>query len=104
MIKVHCTLDQLMAAVAACELEGIWSENTKDNFYSFHAQTGEVLNWWPSTGTVQFQGKCSEKFRALFCCHIKLAGRAAELKFATTLPGQVRSQRPKGRSFPSNIR
>jgi hypothetical protein len=33
MIKVHCTLDQLMAVVAACELEGEWSETTKNNFY-----------------------------------------------------------------------
>jgi hypothetical protein len=66
MIKVHCTLDQLMAVVAACEREGEWSKNTKNNFYSFHAQTGEVLNWWPSTGTVQFQGTCPGEFRALF--------------------------------------
>jgi hypothetical protein len=95
MIKVDCTLDQLMADVAACELEGEWFENTKNNFYSFHAQTGEVLNWWPSTGTVQFQGKCREEFRAVFRCQQKKhEGRATELEFATTLPGQVCSQRP----------
>src|SRR5580693_2952198 len=101
MIKVHCTLDQLMAVVAACELEGEWSRNTKNNFHSFHAQTGEVLNWWPSTGTVQFQGRCPEEFRALFCCHIKLAGRAAELKFATTLPGQVHRSDPYESDHPN---
>jgi hypothetical protein len=94
MIKVHCTLDQLMAVVAACELEGEWSRNTKNNFHSFHAETGEVLNWWPSTGTIQFQGKCTEQFRSLFCYqHSKHEGRAIELKFATTLPRQVCSQR-----------
>jgi hypothetical protein len=49
-----------MDAVAACHLEGEWSENTKNKFYSFHAKTGEVLNWWPSTGTVQFQGNRPE--------------------------------------------
>jgi hypothetical protein len=68
MIKVHCTLDELMAVVAACELEGEWSENTKNGFHAFHAETGEVLNWWPSTGTVQFQGKCPEAFRTRFLC------------------------------------
>jgi hypothetical protein len=52
------------------------------------------LNWWPSTGTVQFQGRCPEEFRALFSCHIKLPGRAAELKFATTLPGRVHRSGP----------
>jgi predicted nucleotide-binding protein len=66
MIKLHVSLDELKATVAACELEGDWSENTKNHFYSFHAESGEVLNWWPSTGTVQFQGTHQEEFGALF--------------------------------------
>jgi hypothetical protein len=65
MTKFHGSLDQLKAAVAACELEGEWSENTQNRFHSFHAETGEVLNWWPSTGTVQFQAECPELFRSL---------------------------------------
>jgi hypothetical protein len=92
MIKMHCTLDQLMAVVSACDLEGKWSKNTKNRFYTFHAETGEVLNWWPSTGTVQFQGKCPEAFRTRFLCErSKLTGRPFEIKFALTLAGQVRS-------------
>ena len=66
MTKFHGSLDELKAAVAACELEGEWSENTVNGFHSFHAESGEVLNWWPSTGTVQFQGKRQEEFKALF--------------------------------------
>jgi hypothetical protein len=66
MIKVRSSLAELKATVAACELEGEWSENTRNGFHSFHVQSGEVLNWWPSTGTVQFQGKRREEFRALF--------------------------------------
>jgi hypothetical protein len=91
MTKVRCTLGELMAVVETYDLEGEWSENTKNKFHTFHAETGEVLNWWPSTGTVQFQGRCPEKFRKRFCHEqIKLAGPAAELKFAATLAGQVR--------------
>jgi predicted nucleotide-binding protein len=66
MTKVHVSLAELKATVAACELEGDWSENTENHFYSFHAESGEVLNWWPSTGTVQFQGKRQEEFKELF--------------------------------------
>jgi hypothetical protein len=91
MIKVHCTLNELMAAVAACDLEGEWCKNAKNGFHTFHAETGEVLNWWPSTGTVQFQGKRPEEFRERFCHQrIKLARLVAEPKFAATLAGQVR--------------
>jgi uncharacterized protein YjlB len=88
MIKFRGSLDELKAAIAACELEGEWSENTTNGFHSFHAETGEVLNWWPRTRTVQFQGKSQEEFRALFRnCEIKPARLAAELKFATKLRG-----------------
>jgi hypothetical protein len=84
MIKVHCTLDELMAVVAACDLEGEWSEN--------HAETGEVLNWWPSTGTIQFQGKFPEAFQTRFLCQRSmLTGRASKINFSTTLAGQLRS-------------
>ena len=64
MTKVRSSLAELKAAVSACQLEGEWSE--KNGFHSFHAETGEVLNWWPSTGTVQFQGKRQQEFKALF--------------------------------------
>jgi hypothetical protein len=30
------------------------------------AKSGGVLNWWPSTGTDQFQNRFPEVFRALF--------------------------------------
>ena len=91
MTKFHGSLDHLKAAVAACELEGEWSENTANRFHSFHAESGEVLNWWPSTGTVQFQGENSDAFRALFGRCERKAKIAARPKCATTLPGQVPS-------------
>src|SRR5271168_4753478 len=66
MRKFKGPLDELKAAVAARDLDGEWSENTENSFHSFHAESGEVLNWWPSTETVQFQGKRQEEFKALF--------------------------------------
>jgi predicted nucleotide-binding protein len=66
MTKVRASLVELKASVAACELEGEWLENTGNGFHSFRADTGEVLNWWPSTGPVQFQGKRQAQFKALF--------------------------------------
>jgi hypothetical protein len=81
-----------MAVVAACDLEGEWSENLKNKFHAFHAETGEVLNWWPSTGTVQFQGKYPQAFQTRFLCQRSmLAGRASAINFSTTLAGQGRS-------------
>jgi hypothetical protein len=47
MTKFHGSFSELKAAVATCELEGEWAENTKHRFHSFHAESGEVLNWWP---------------------------------------------------------
>jgi hypothetical protein len=91
MTKFHGSLDHLKAAVAACELEGEWSENTANRFHSFHAESGEVLNWRPSTGTVQFQGKRREEFKALFRTGSTAIGRGpatpADLEFCTKLHG-----------------
>jgi predicted nucleotide-binding protein len=79
MTKFHGSLDQLGTRVAACDLEGDWYENMENRFHSFHAETGEVLNWWPSTGTVQFQGKRPEEFKALFS-NCRLAQTSVEPK------------------------
>ena len=85
--KYSGSIDKLKELVAACDLTGEWAENTKHRFHSFHAESGEVLNWWPGTGTVQFQGENSDAFRALFGRCERKAKIAARPKFATTLPG-----------------
>jgi hypothetical protein len=63
MIKVRSSLAELKAAVATCELEGAWYKNTVNGFHAFHAETGEVLNWWPSTGTVRFRASVGRNSR-----------------------------------------
>ncbi len=35
----------------------VWGEWRKKRIlWAFHAENGGILNWWPSNGTVQFQG------------------------------------------------
>ena len=62
-MKFHKTLSELMIAVGDCALEGTWSEYSQNGMNTFRAKTGEVLNWWPSKGTLQFQGKNLESFK-----------------------------------------
>jgi predicted nucleotide-binding protein len=63
MKQFHGSIEELKAAVEACKLAGEWSERSDNGLHSFRAKTGEVLNWWPSKGTIQFQGKGQDDFR-----------------------------------------
>ncbi|MDX9860403.1 MAG: nucleotide-binding protein [Rhodospirillales bacterium] len=63
MKQFHGSLDELKAAVGACGLQGDWSERPESGLHSFRARSGEILNWWPSKGTLQFQGKNPDAFR-----------------------------------------
>ena len=52
--KFFGKLDELKEQVRSCVAKGSWSE--EEQKVSFHGLAGEVLNWWPTTGTLQFQG------------------------------------------------
>jgi hypothetical protein len=45
---------ELKRTVALLGLAGYWKSD--GNRQVFHARKGVVINWWPSTGTIQFQG------------------------------------------------
>jgi predicted nucleotide-binding protein len=64
MNQFRGTIDQLKAAVAACSLIGEWTERPQNGLHCFRAGTGEILNWWPSRGTLQVQGKNSDAFES----------------------------------------
>jgi hypothetical protein len=66
MDKFRDSIDELQAKVKHCGLDGDWRLHTKQKFYQFRAKSGEVLNWWPGTGTVNFQGENPERFRDRF--------------------------------------
>ncbi len=57
----HGQIDELKAAVQAAGLRGEWSEDADSGKHTYKTQTGGILNWWPSKGTLQFQGKPAAK-------------------------------------------
>ena len=63
MSVFHGVLTELQSAVSACGLNGEWKEDTQAARHTFRGKTGEILNWWPSKGTLQFQGKNGDAFR-----------------------------------------
>ena len=52
---------ELKAAVATTGKTGTWTEG-QNGLQTFRAKTGEILNWWPSKGTINFQGVNAESF------------------------------------------
>ena len=54
--KFHGDLDALKRRVSRCRVRGMWRCVTAGGLDQFKAETGENLNWWPSTGTITFQG------------------------------------------------
>jgi len=65
--KFKGTIDELKALVEANGIKGSWSEVGSDK-YTLKSNDNGILNWWPSTGTVQLQGPkdARKKFESLF--------------------------------------
>lgn len=66
MTKFHGTFNEIQDVVRSCGIAGDWALDPDANRYGFRSKRGEILNWWPSKGTVQFQGKKSDAFRIAF--------------------------------------
>jgi hypothetical protein len=57
MKKFHGNLDQLRNAVAALGYVGVWEEKLNGApYWVFKAKTGEILNWYETTGSLLYQG------------------------------------------------
>ncbi|MGD9711131.1 MAG: TIR domain-containing protein [Thermomicrobiales bacterium] len=54
--------EELEQAVTASGVSGIWKPVGQGGMRQFRGRAGEVLNWYPSTGTMQFQGRNRETF------------------------------------------
>ena len=59
MSKFLGDIEELKGAVSHCNLVGEWVEEAAQKKWIFRARTGEIINWWPSKGTLQYQGKNS---------------------------------------------
>jgi hypothetical protein len=66
MLRFRGSLDDLQDIVLRCAVPGEWCFHEKSRFYRFHAATGAIPNWWPSTGTINFQGRDAERLEAIF--------------------------------------
>jgi hypothetical protein len=69
MLKFQGSLDNLQDIAMRCAIPGEWSFHKKSHFYRFQATTGAILNWWPTTGTMNFQGRNAEQLEAAFLKH-----------------------------------
>lgn len=56
--KFHGTYEELQGLVAAAGHDGTWSD-AGNGQKQFRTKTGAVLNWWETSGTLQFQGQAS---------------------------------------------
>jgi hypothetical protein len=78
MITFQSTFEHLQDTVMWCAILGEWSFHKKNRFYRFHAETGAILNWWPTTGTINFQGRHAEQFERLFLDQALVAAAHSE--------------------------
>jgi hypothetical protein len=53
-MKFFGTINQLIQLVRNIDIYGQWTQGRDKHQY--RASNGSVLNWWPRTGTIYFQG------------------------------------------------
>lgn len=54
--KYNGTVAELKNGVKLTQIKGRWASDGKGK-HTFYSDTGGILNWWPSTKTIQFQGR-----------------------------------------------
>jgi hypothetical protein len=69
MLRFQGSLNDLQELMMRCVILGEWNFHKKSRFYRFQAAAGAILNWWPKTGTINFQGQDAQKFERLFLEH-----------------------------------
>ena len=68
-MKYNGTIDGLQKRTLDCNVFGDWCWHGKGRFYQFRSMSGEIMNWWPTTKTIFFQGKpgpLQRRFTAVF--------------------------------------
>jgi hypothetical protein len=107
MIKFRGSLEELQDIVIRCAILGKWSFHKKSRFYRFQAATGAILNWWPNTGTINFQGQDAQEFERLFLEHALVGpaqsepGPVCEESAWQAVPGPTPPPADGSREFPS---
>jgi predicted nucleotide-binding protein len=60
--KYRGKLDELKALLEAAAIKGTWKDDDRGK-HAFRTEDGVLLNWWPSTGTLNLQGTVEGKDR-----------------------------------------
>lgn len=58
-IKFNGTVDELKDKILKAGIRGVWTDQNEK--YSFRSEDGGVLNWWPKTQSLSFQGSSDAK-------------------------------------------
>jgi len=61
MNKFRKPLEELQGVLRDAGIKGQWQKDDAAGKHMFRSEDGGVVNWWPSTGTIQVQGKPSAK-------------------------------------------
>ncbi len=62
-MKFHRELAELQQAIEDIGLQGTWTHEEVAKKHCFRSKTGEILNWYYGTGTIQCQGKNAQEFK-----------------------------------------
>lgn len=74
------TLEQLQYLVALTEVLGAW-EWMATGYWCYRCRSGAILNWWPSTGTINFQGPAQQAAELRYALiHVLRCGDSASNK------------------------
>ena len=93
-LKFQGGIELLRKRVQACKIRGEWRYIEKNDFYQFKAETAN-LNWWPSTGTVAFQGGEKSKLATRFARQVAPAAKARlPINLHLNLRSTLRGRRP----------
>jgi predicted nucleotide-binding protein len=88
--KYRGTIEELKALVGQAGIGGVWDDDGQGK-HSFRSQDTGVLNWWPSTGTLNMQGPAEAKARL----EAALATPVAVEPAGKGRPAQAAARKPK---------
>lgn len=88
--KYRGTLEELKALIECAGICGNWADDAHGK-YTFRSEEDGVLNWWPSTGTMNLQGSDNAKMRL----ETAIATPALVQASGASAPSQVATHNPK---------
>lgn len=95
--KFKGKLSDLQKIVTDAGFEGEWSDNG-NGCHQYRASHGAILNWWPSKGTITFQGSAAAK-GAMEATLAEALGRNGSTSSVAPGPGVATSKKPASHIF-----